>query len=257
MLNKLREMYKKHEVAIGTFFNIGDMSCMECIGFSGMDFVIIDTEHGSYDTMDMMNLIRAAEHGGLAPIVRLADVSHKEIQRAADCGAQGIIVPCLREVEEYRKLVDLAKYAPIGNRGFIKGRGAGFGYKDWASGSVAEFMANANEVLMVMPQCETVESLEHIEEIMAIEGVDAIFVGPYDLSISMGIPGQFEAPEFIAAIDRIIAAAKANEKPVYIYTNTPAEAKQRIAQGADGIANSLSAVVITEVYKKMVKDIKE
>ena len=169
MLNKLREKYAAKEVAVGTFFNMGDMSCLECLGYTGMDFVIIDCEHGPYDTESMMDLIRAAESVDLAPVVRIANADHKEIQRAADCGAQALIVPCLRSVEEFKKVVNLGKYPPLGNRGFIKGRGCGFGNQPWAAGDLHSFMANSNEKLMLLPQCETVESLEHIEEIAAME----------------------------------------------------------------------------------------
>lgn len=257
MQNKLREMYKQGQVPVGTFFSMGDMNCMECLGFTGMDYVIIDTEHGPYDTESMMDLIRVAEKVNLSPIVRIADVTHKEIQRAADCGADGLIVPCLRTVDEYKKLVDLAKFAPIGNRGFIKGRGSSFGNQPWATGTLEEYMANSNEKLMLLPQCETVESLEAIEEIVAIDGIDGIFIGPFDLSISMGIPAKFDAPEFVAALDRIIAACKAAKKPVYIYTNNAAESKLRMKQGADGIACSITSIEFTNVFKKLVKDIKE
>lgn len=198
MTNQLRELYKARTPAVGTFFNMGDMSSMECLGYTGLDFVIIDTEHGPFDTETMMDLIRAAESVRLTPVVRIADVTHREIQRAADCGAQGLIVPCLREVDEYRKLVDLGKYPPLGNRGFIKGRGCGFGNQPWAAGSLEDYMASSDEKLMLIPQCETVESLQHIEEIAALPGIDAIFIGPFDLSISMGIPGRFQLPEFPA-----------------------------------------------------------
>lgn len=257
MKHVLRDAFKAGRQVVGTFFNMGDMSSMECLGYTGMDFVIIDTEHGPYDTEPMMDLIRAAESVDLVPLVRIADVTHREIQRAADCGAEGLIVPCLRSVDEYRKLVDLAKYPPVGNRGFIKGRGSGFGNMDWASGSLEEYMANSNDKLMVIPQCETVESLEQIEEIAALDGVDGIFIGPFDLSISMGIPGQFTAPEFVAAVDRIIKAFHDVGKPAYIYTNNPAESRVRLASGADGVANSLNSVVMVEAYRRIVKEIKE
>lgn len=256
MKNLLREKYRAHEPVIGTFFNMGDLSCMECLGYTGLDFVIIDTEHGPFDTETMMDLIRTAESVNLAPIVRIADVTHKEIQRAADCGAAGLIVPCLRTVEEYRKLVDLAKYAPVGNRGFIKGRGCGFGYQDWASGSLEEYMANSNEKLMVIPQCETAESLANIEEIAALEGIDGIFVGPFDLSISMGMPGRFQEPEFKRALDRIARACKEVGKPVYIYANNPPESRGHLAAGFDGVANGLTAGVFAEAYRKMAAEIK-
>ena len=164
-LNKLRDLYAAGKPAVGTFFSAGNASCMECLGYVGLDYVVIDTEHGPFDTMDVQELVRAAEGAGLAPLIRIADVTHKEIQRAADCGAQGIIIPCLRSPEEFKKAVDLAKFAPAGNRGFIKGRGAGFGSADWAQGPMESYFEKSNEKFMVIPQCETAEALERLEEI--------------------------------------------------------------------------------------------
>ncbi len=256
MQNKLREKYRAGEPAIGTFFNMGDMSAMECLGYTGLDYVIIDCEHGPFDTESMLNLIRAAEGVGLTPVVRIANVDHKEIQRAADCGAEGLIVPCLRTVDEYRRLIDLAKFAPVGNRGFIKGRGCGFGNRAWASGSLEEYMAKSNEKLMVIPQCETAESLERIEEIAALEGLDGIFIGPFDLSISMGIPAKFDHPDFLAALERIYAACRVADKPVYIYTNDAADSRRRLASGVAGIACSLNSIELVNVYRQLVRDIK-
>lgn len=256
MKNALREKFKKREPALGTFFNMGDMSCMECLGYTGLDFVIVDTEHGPFDTETMMDLIRAAESVRLTPVVRIADVSHKEIQRAADCGAEGLIVPCLRTVEEYKKLVALAKYPPLGNRGFIKGRGCGFGNQEWAAGTLSEFMENSNEKLLVLPQCETAESLAHIEEIAALPGIDGIFIGPFDLSISMGIPGEFGHPDFKAAVSRIADAFRREGKPVYIYANNAAETRAYMTAGMDGIAVSLNSIIFTDAYKKLVADIR-
>lgn len=256
-MNRLRKLYADGVPAVGTFFGIGDMSVVEALGYTGLDFIVIDTEHGPFDTETAMNLIRACESVGLVPVVRIADVTHKEIQRMADCGAQALIVPCLRSVEDFRKCVDLAKFAPVGNRGFIKGRGAGFGYADWADVPLEQFMANANERLMLIPQCETVEALEHIEEITVLEGIDGIFIGPFDLSITMGIPGQFDHPAFIAAVNRIQAACRAAGKPVYIYTTDTAGSRDYIARGFDGVAESITSLVLAEAYKKLVKAIKE
>lgn len=256
MKNALREKFKNKEPALGTFFNMGDMSCMECLGYTGLDFVIVDTEHGPFDTETMMDLIRAAESVRLTPVVRIADVSHKEIQRAADCGAEGLIVPCLRTVEEYKKLVALAKYPPLGNRGFIKGRGCGFGNQEWAAGTLSEFMENSNEKLLVLPQCETVESLAHIEEIASLPGIDGIFIGPFDLSISMGIPGEFGHQDFKAAVEKIAAAFHREGKPVYIYANNAAETRAYMAAGMDGIAVSLNSIIFTDAYKKLVAEIR-
>lgn len=256
MLNKLREMYKNGEKPIGTFLNVSEMSCVECLGYTGLDFVVIDGEHGPYDTESIMNMIRAAESVNLVPIVRIADATHKEVQRAADCGAQGLIVPCLRTVEEFKKLVGLAKFPPMGNRGFSKGRGTGFGNMDWATGSPEDYMAKSNERLMLLPQCETAESLENIEEIAKLEGVDGIFVGPFDLSVELGVPAQFTNPVFTAALERVNAACKAAGKPMYIYAPAVEDARMRLAQGADGVAVGIDAMVLTKAYGNIVKEVK-
>lgn len=256
-MNRLRELYAEKTPAIGTFFSAGNASMMECLGYAGLDYVVIDTEHGPFDTMDMQELIRAAEGGGLAPLVRVADATHKEIQRAADCGAQGIIVPCLRDLEDFKKAADLAKYMPVGNRGFIKGRGAGFGYAGWARGTMEEYFERSNEKLMLIPQCETAEALAQIEEIAALPGVDGIFIGPFDLSTCLGIPGQFESETYLAARERVRKACEAAGKPCYILSMTPEEAVRLLEEGYDGIAHSLDFILFTEAYKKEIAAIRD
>ena len=208
MLNKLMRAIHKKGNAVGTFLGVSTPAIVEILGYTGMDFVIIDTEHGPYDTMPLSDLIRASDTKGMSPVVRIADVTHKEIQRAVDNGAEGIIIPCLKKIDDFRKAVDLCKYPPLGSRGFIKARGSGFGNEEWASGTPEEYMVNSNEKVLLLPQCETREVLDSIEEITNIDGIDGIFIGPYDLSISMGIPGQFDAPAFRQAISRILNACK-------------------------------------------------
>ncbi len=255
-MNKLRDLYAAGKPAIGTFFSAGNASMMECLGYAGLDFVVIDTEHGPFDTETMMDLVRAAESVGLVPIVRIADVSHKEIQRAADCGAQGIIVPCLRSFEDFEKAVDLAKYAPLGHRGFIKGRGAGFGFASWTEGPLESYYEKSNDKLMVIPQCETAEALEEIERIAAIEGLDGIFIGPYDLSTAMGIPGQFGAPVFLAAEERIKRACEAAGIPCYILSMSVEEGASLLNAGYAGVAHDLDFDVFTKAYREIVSGIR-
>jgi 4-hydroxy-2-oxoheptanedioate aldolase len=255
MENKVKLKIQNKEKVIGTFFTMGNISAMECLGYTDLDYVIIDTEHGPFDTETAMNLVRAAESGNLTPFMRIADVTHKEIQRALDIGAQGLIVPCLRTIDEIKKLVDLSKFAPIGNRGFIKGRGSGYGYQDWAAKSLESFMSISNEQVLIIPQCETVECLERIEEVVKIEGIDGIFIGPFDLSITMGIPGQFKNEKFIAAIDRILNACKNAGKPVLIFTANIDDARRYLDAGFDGIAHTIDVTVLVEGYKKIVNSI--
>ena len=256
MLNHLKHSIKEKGNAVGTFLGVTNVPEMEILGYTGLDFVIIDTEHGPYDTMQMSDLIKSADLAGLAPIVRIADVTHKEIQRAVDNGAQGLIVPCLNTVDEFKKVVELAKYAPIGKRGFIKARGCGFGNEEWASGSLTEYMENSNERLLVLPQCETAEALECIEEIVSINGLDGIFIGPFDLSISMGIPAQFSDPRFQAALERIFRACKYAGKLCMIFTNNPEESRKYLAAGYDAVANSIDSIVYAEAYRNIIKAIR-
>jgi len=256
MLNKLKAAIEKNKYALGTFLGVANPSVVEIMGYTGLDFVVIDTEHGPYDTMPMSDLIQAAESRGLSPLVRIADLTHKEMQRALDNGAEGIIIPCLKDVYDFRKVVDLGKFAPLGNRGFIKGRGSGFGNEPWASGAQTEYMQNSNDKVLLLPQCETKEALENIEEIVRIEGIDGIFIGPFDLSICMGIPGQFDAPEFKDAVDRILLACKQAGKLCMTFTGTPAESRMYIEKGFDAVAYSIDTIVIGQAYKSIVEEIR-
>ena len=256
MLNKLREAIEKKKYAVGTFLGAANPSIVEIMGYTGLDFVVIDTEHGPYDTMPMSDLIQAAESKGLSPLVRIADITHREMQRALDNGAEGIIIPCLKSTDDFRKVVDLGKCAPLGNRGFIKGRGSGFGNEPWASGTLTEYMQNSNDKVLLLPQCETKEALDNIEEIVQIEGIDGIFIGPFDLSICMGIPGRFDAPEFKAAVDRILRACKQAGKLCMTFTGTPEEAKMYIDKGFDAVANSIDTIVFAQAYRSMVDEIR-
>ncbi len=257
MLNRLKQIIEDKGNAVGTFLGVTNVPILEGLAFTGLDFVVIDTEHGPYDTETMSDLIRTAEQGGMAPLVRVADVTHKEIQRAVDNGAQGIIVPCLREVDDFKEAVRLTKFAPLGNRGFIKARGSGFGKAPWASGTLTEYMEKSNERVLLLPQCETVEALEHIEEIVAIDGLDGIFIGPFDLSICMGIPAQFDHPDFRAAIDRILLACKKAGKICLVFSSDPDEARTFLDMGFDAVANSIDSIVFIEAYRNIVHRIRE
>lgn len=257
MLNKLKKAIAEKGCAVGTFLGVANPPIVEIMGYTGLDFVIIDTEHGPYDTMPVCDLIQAADSKGMSPIVRIGDLTHKEMQRAMDNGAEGIIIPCLRDIDDFRKVVDLGKFAPVGNRGFIKARGSGFGNEPWASGTLVEYMENSNEKVLLLPQCETKEALDNIEEIVQIEGIDGIFIGPFDLSICMGIPAQFDAPEFQAAMNRILKACKDAGKLCMTFTSSVADAREYISRGFDAVANNIDTVVFAQAYKSMTEEIRK
>lgn len=249
MENLAKGKLAEGEKLLGTFFSMGNPSEMECLGYAGMDFAIIDTEHGPFDTESAMGLVRAAESVGLSPFIRIADVSHKEVQRAVDMGVHGLIAPCLRSLDDMKKLVSLAKFPPLGNRGYIRGRGCGYGYQPWASGSVSDYMAASNDRLLVLPQCETRECYEQIEQVLAIDGIDGIFIGPFDLSISLDMPGDFDNPKFRDSVSRVLEACKKAGKFSFIFSTTVEQAQEYLRQGFDGVAHGLDYVIFTEAYK--------
>ena len=236
MLNLLEDCLERKGNALGTFLGVTTPAIMEAISSSGLDFVIIDTEHGPYGTESVSDLISTSSLLGISPLVRIADLTHGEMQHALDNGADGVIIPCLREVDEFRKAVDLGKFPPLGNRGFIKGRGSRFGSEDWASGNLDEYLENSDRKALILPQCETAEALDHIEEIVNIEGIDGIFIGPFDLSISLGIPGQFGDQRFLDALERIYEACRAAGKMCLIFANTPEDGRRYLREGYDAVA---------------------
>jgi len=237
----------------GSFVELGGRAEMESLTRSGLDYVIIDTEHSCFSEETTADYILAAEAGGMLPYVRIGDIRRPYVLRMLDIGARGLIIPNIRSVEQVRELVSYAKFPPIGNRGFCPSRTSGWGADSWAS-NVLSYMEECNRRCKVIPQCETKEALACIEEIAALPGVDGIFVGPCDLSIDMGIPLQFDAPALISAIERVLKACQDNGKEAYIYAGSVKDAVKWANRGFDSITYSLDAAVLIQAYQKIVSD---
>lgn len=236
---------------VGTFFELGGTGLMECLTRTGLDYVIIDTEHSYFSEESVADYIRTAENGNLIPFVRIGDIRRPYVLRMLDIGARGLIIPNITSVDQVKELVSYAKFAPIGKRGYCPTRTSGWGADDWSK-DIDAYMAECNRRCKVIPQCETKEALEHIEEITALPGVDGIFVGPCDLSISMGIPLQFDSPVLIEAIERILAACKKYNKESYIFAGTPENGRQWLEKGYDSVACSLDASIIMKGFQDLV-----
>lgn len=239
----------------GTFFELGGATAAECLGLAGLDFFIIDTEHGIYNQESIAQVIRVAALRGAAPYVRIADASRPNVLRALDMGAKALIIPDIRTPEEVASLVEYGKYFPIGRRGYAPTRSSGFGFEGQAGGLEAYFEDRNRETLL-LPQCETAECLAHIEEIAAIDGVDGIFLGPYDLSVALKKPGQLDTPEHRAATARILAACKGAGKLAFTYAGTMEAARQYCADGFDGIAYSMDAIEYTRSYQALMAQLR-
>lgn len=254
-MNKLKEKLKNREKPLGLFFDTSSVTIMECLGRCGFDFAIIDNEHSPIEAESSADYIRAAELVGITPLCRVRDTSRPAVLKLLDVGAQGLIVPCVHSVEQVKDIIKYAKYYPIGERGFCPTRKDGWGFD--IPGGVSATMAHFNDETLLIPQCETVGALEHIEEIAVLEGVDGIFVGPYDLSISMGIPGEFDKPEFQAAIDRIVKAVHDAGKFCVFFAGSTDAVVAGFKRGFDGMAYSLDAAIIIEALREKVDTIRK
>lgn len=239
---------------IGTFFELGGRAAMECLTRTGLDYVIIDTEHNCFSPEQVAWYIQAAENGGLLPYVRIGDIRRPYVLQMLDIGARGLIVPDIRTVAEVESLVDSAKFPPLGNRGYCPNRTSGWGADAWAQDAGA-YMAECNRRCKLIPQCETREALECIEDITALPGVDGIFVGPCDLSIALGIPLEFDSPILAGAVRRILEACHANGKEAIMFTMEPSGAAQWLEMGFDSIACGLDTGVLLQGYADLVSTV--
>lgn len=239
MKNLLKEKLLAGQKGIGTFFEIGGSNAVECLGASGLDFFIIDSEHGPFEPESAADLVRAACLRDITPFVRVKDCSRAAVLKMLDIGVQGLVVPCVESVQEVRDLVSYAKYYPVGNRGVMWGRDAIWGEADYASKGLAPYFETCNSETLLIPQCETAGCLAGIEEITHIDGVDGIFIGPFDLSVALNKPGEFGTQEFKDAIDRILKACKDAGKFAMLYTGDAKSTRAYFEQGFDAAAVSL------------------
>lgn len=183
---------------------------VEAMGGAGLDFTVIDLEHCPTQLETVAHLVRAADACGIAPLVRVPDLDVPLIGRTLDLGVQGIVLPHA-SVERCKAAVRAARYAPEGDRGACPVvRGAGYLPGDWRA-----HVARSREETLVVPLVEDAAAVEGIEAIFALDGIDVVFVGPFDLAISMGIDGSdYRHPALAAVLDRAVAAASARGKHV-------------------------------------------
>ena len=257
MKNYLKEKIANQEKTIGVFQVLGDASIAEIIGYAGFDYVLIDTEHGPFEVQAAQEYVRAAKLAQTTPLVRVKDQSRNSILKMLDIGAMGLVIPHLHEVEDIKQVVEYGKYYPVGNRGFGATSGNTFLTAEYTKKGVRELFDVHNEESLIIPQCETKESLENIEEIVRVDGVDGIFIGPYDLSVSLGIPGETESPEIIEAVKRVVAACKAEGKFTIIYTDKVKSIQANYDLGVDSVTYSSDASILSEMLTNIIEQVKE
>ena len=201
----------------GTFLNLGSSFTVEMAGCAGFDWLLLDHEHGVGGEETLLHQLQAASSTPAFPIVRIAANETARFKRALDFGAGGIMVPWVNTAAEAQLAVSALRYPPRGVRGVMKAtRASEFGL------GFADYFAHSHERLVLMAQIETVEALNNVEAIAAVEGVDVLFIGPMDLTTSLGVQEQFDHPKFLEAVKRICAAAREAGKTTGILLLNPA-----------------------------------
>jgi 2-keto-3-deoxy-L-rhamnonate aldolase RhmA len=210
MQNELKKRLQAGEQILGTMVTLFDnLQIARLLKIAGFDFFVIDCEHGAFNYSAMADLLAMAREVGMPAVVRIPMVDRECILKYMEMGAAGLLLPNTETAEQARLLVQYAKYAPLGDRGVSLFRPhSGYEKID----SAVDYMGKANGETLLLVQIESRAGIGKCEAILAVEGVDAAFIGPSDLSQSLGIIGQLGHPDFISAVDRVIAAAKQHGK---------------------------------------------
>ena len=223
----LKRRLREGATALGAWLSIADPAVAEIMAGAGFDYILIDTEHAPWSLESLQTALMAFRGVPTVPIVRVPWNDQVHVKQALDVGAEGVLAPMVRSAAEARALVAAAKYPPDGIRGFGPRRASDYGR------NLDAYVVSANAATIVIPQIEHVDAAEAVEEILAVEGIDALCIGPNDLSGSAGVLRQHDHPVVRAAIDQILSAAKARGVAVCTGITLPLE-RQRdwIERGA-------------------------
>lgn len=204
--SSVKDRLKNHETVFGTFYKLNSPIATEMLGWAGFDFIVVDCEHSPIGYESTENIIRTAENVGLSTIVRVPSAAEEHIFHALDSGAVGVQIPNLTSVEQFRESVSACKYFPAGTRGLSRGtRNAMFGLWNEAE---KPYVQAANDKSLVVVHIENKEMAERVEEICQIPEIDVVFVGPADMSQSLGIPGKSKDPRVVEIALHVIETAE-------------------------------------------------
>lgn len=248
-IKRIREKLHARRVSIGSWMQIPHPSVAEIMGQAGYDWVAVDMEHGSIGVNQLPDLFRALELGNTLPLVRVARGHAKDCKQALDAGAGGIIVPMIENAEQLMEVRDACRWPPAGIRGVGFSRANLFGeqFDVYREEAQAPFL-----VAMI----ETISALESLKEILDVDGLDAILIGPYDLSASMGLTAQFDHPDFCETIELIRGFAEAMSIPAGVHVVEPLQAQlqKSLEDGYRFIAFSIDAVFLANTCNNRFKE---
>ena len=251
MINKFKRKLENGLVTFGPFVGYPSPAIVELMGWMEFDFVIIDCEHGPMDFETTENMIRASELSDTAAIIRIGLNHQQHIQRYLDAGAKGVMIPLVNTKNQAESVVDAVKYPPIGKRGVFGNRTSKFGLIE-----TSDAIKKSNNEIFVSVQIETVEAVKNQEEIIKTPGIDGIFLGPGDLSVSLGVPGEMMHKKVIKTMEPIVENSINNGKHVGTLGLNPKQASFWNQKGVNWIVSSATRFLIsgTKNYIETIKN---
>lgn len=237
-LNPFKAALGTGRCQIGLWLSLGDPSVAELASHTGFDWVVIDGEHGPNRLRDMLDQIRAVTEA-THPIVRLRDDDRAEIKQVLDIGAQTILIPMIESGEQARQAVRSMLYPPQGVRGVAPALARASGY-----GAIMDYIHTANDQICLIVQVETRAGIAALDEILAVDGVDGVFIGPLDLAADMGHLGRPDAPEVRAVIDEALGRIDAAGKAAGLLATDPDQGQDLIARGVDFLAVGIDVTTL-------------
>lgn len=245
-MKKLKSRLRQGETLLGCWLNLGTSITAEIVGLAGFDWVLIDLEHGSGTEKDVLHQLQALQHTPAAPIIRVESNQQERIHRVLDMGAEGVMCPRIKSVEQALEVVKGLHYPPHGKRGVAKMiRATGFGK------SFNDYYRDANDDILGIVQIETVEVLDHLDAIAGLEGIDVLFIGPSDLTMALGIFGQFDHPIYQDALRATVLAAEKAGKATGILMFNPDDYQTYRNLGIRFIACGSDATFVAEGARNM------
>lgn len=228
----LKNKLKKNQLTIGSWIMMGHPMSIEVLALAGFEWLVIDIEHTPIDLETVQSLIRTIQASDMKALVRVSKNEEVIIKRVLDMGADGIVVPMVNSKEDAKQAVNYAKYPPIGKRGVGLFRATRYGMK------FEEYKKWVDDELVIIAQIEHIDAVNNIDEILQIEGIDGTIIGPYDLSGSMGYPGEFEREDVKDAVQKVLDRCKAFNIPsgFHVVDTDPEKLQIKIEQGCTFLA---------------------
>jgi 2-keto-3-deoxy-L-rhamnonate aldolase RhmA len=240
---------KFEKTMIGTLLSISAPQVAEIIAMSGFDWVFIDMEHSGISLESVQNAIQIME-GKILTIVRVPGNDEVWIKRILDTGCDGILVPMVNSAAEARRVVQASKYPPEGRRSVGLARAHKYG------ASFKEYVENANRDLLIMIQCEHKDAVKNFDDILKVDGIDSVFIGPYDLSASMGLTGQISHPDVLASIGQVKDKCRKAGMPYGIYSSNIDDMISEIKTGCTFLLSGVDANMLLNAYGDLLRKLK-